>query len=148
MERFKIYKGKKGYAKFMIVLGGIFLILGIFLIINSGTDDSTLNWSSVPYTLQGILFIFLGYVLLRSDKYFIEWDEVQMNYLLPNMKSAESILFSEIRGIKIKLFEIQLDLEHTRKTLNLENLQFEEIRSLKQKFEDMKTNIENKNAGR
>lgn len=148
MERFKIYKVKKGYAKFLIVFGGIFLTLGIALIIKSVADKSVLDWVSVTYILQGIIFIFLGYAHLRSGKYFIEWDETKMNYLLPNTKGVETILFSEIRGIKIKLFEIHLELENTTKTLNLENLQFEQIRSLKQKFEEIRTNIENKDDGR
>ena len=144
MERLKIYKEKKGLANFLIVFGSIFLIVGLVLMIKSVTDKTNLIWNSVAFTLQGILFILMGYLNLRSDKYFIEWDENRMNYLLPNISDINTIIFSEIRSVRIELFEIHLDLGESEETINLENLQFEHIKSLKQKFEEIRATTENR----
>ena len=144
MERLKIYKEKKGLANFLIVFGSIFLIVGLVLMINSVTDKTNLIWNSVAFTLQGILFILMGYLNLRSDKYFIEWDENRMNYLLPNISDINTIIFSEIRSVRIELFEIHLDLGESEETINLENLQFEHIKSLKHKFEEIRATTESR----
>ena len=144
MERLKIYKEKKGLANFLIVFGSIFLIVGLVLMIKSVTDKTNLIWNSVAFTLQGILFILMGYLNLRSDKYFIEWDENRMNYLLPNISDINTIIFSEIRSVRIELFEIHLDLGESEETINLENLQFEHIKSLKQKFEEIRATTESR----
>lgn len=111
--------------------------------INSLSDNSDLDWNVIAFTLQGILFILLGYLNLRSEKYFIEWDDNQLNYLLPNSSKVATISFSEIRSITIKLFEIHLELEESNKIINLDNLQFQHIKALKQKFEQIKAATEN-----
>ena len=139
MERLKVYMVKKGLANFSIVFGILFLVVGLVLLIQTIKNKSSVDWNSITFSLEGILFIVLGYLNLRSGKYFIEWDENQINYSLPNNSSIETILFSEIRNVTIKLFEIQLKLEDSEKIINLENLQFQEIKSVKQKFEEIKT---------
>ena len=142
MERLKIYKVKRGLSNFLIVFGSIFILVGLGLITKSVMDKSNLEWNSITFTLQGILFVLLGYLNLRSDKYFIEWDATQVKYLLPNTNSIETINFSEISNVRIDLFEIHLDLGESEKTINLENLQFEHIKSLKQKFEEIRASAE------
>jgi len=139
MERLKIYKGKKGIAHFSIVFGSIFLLFGLGRIINSAMNKTNVEWTSITFTLQGILFIFFGYNILRAGKYFIEWNDVQMNYLLPNTKGIETIVYSQVKGVQIDLFEIKVDLGESKKIINIENLEFEHIKSLKQKFQDIRT---------
>lgn len=146
MERLKIYNGKKGIAKFSIVFGCIFFLFGLGLIINSAANNTNLEWSSIVFALEGILFVFLGYKILTSGKYFIEWDDVQMNYLLPTIKSVETIVFSQVKGVQIDLFEIQVDLGESKKVINLEDLQFEHIRSLKRKFEELRAIVKKKSS--
>mgnify|MGYP003565152791 CR=1 FL=1 len=142
MERLKIYKGKKGIANFLIVFGGIYIIFGLGLVINSAMNKANVEWTSIIFTLQGILFVFWGNNILRSGKYFIEWNDVQMNYLLPNTKSIETFVYSQVKGVQIDLFEIKVDLGESKKVINLENMEFEHIKSLKQKFEEIRTTSE------
>ena len=96
MERLKVYKVKRGYLNFLVVFGSIFLIIGLWLIIKSVIQKTNLEWNSITFSLQGIIFIIMGYMNLRSEKYFIEWDDTQVKYLLPNTNRIERINFSEI----------------------------------------------------
>ena len=144
MERIKIYKVKRGFSNFLVVFGSVFLIIGLGIIIKSVINKTNLEWNSITFSLQGILFIIMGYMNLRSEKYFIEWDDTHVKYLLPNTNSIETINFSEIRNVRIDLFEIHLDLGESEKTFNLENLQFEHIKSLKHKFKEIKAITETK----
>ena len=143
MERLKIYKAKRGFTNFFIVFGSIFLLVGLGLIIESAMNKTNLEWTSIMFALQGILFVLLGYQNLRSGKYFIEWNDVQVNYLLPNTNGIETIIFSKIKNVRIDLFEIHLDLGESKKVINLDSLQFEHIKSLKQKFEEIRATVEN-----
>ena len=138
MERLKVYKGKKGFAKFSIVFGSIFCFFGIGQLIHSLVNKTSVEWTSFTFTLQGILFIFFGYKILQAGKYFIEWNDVQMNYLLPDIDSIETIVFAEVKGVQIDLFEIHVDLRESNRVINLANLEFEHIKSLKQKFKEIK----------
>ena len=143
MERLKIYKAKRGFTNFFIVFGSIFLLVGLGLIIESAMNKTNLEWTSIMFALEGILFVLLGYQNLRSGKYFIEWNDVQVNYLLPNTNGIETIIFSKIKNVRIDLFEIHLDLGESKKVINLDSLQFEHIKSLKQKFEEIRATVEN-----
>jgi hypothetical protein len=48
---------------------------------------------------------------------------------------------SQITGIQIGLFEIQIEQGKGVKTLDLENVQFEEIRSIKSKFQEISQDL-------
>jgi hypothetical protein len=145
MERIKIYKAKKGFTMFLIVFGSILFLIGFLLSFNSIKGSTNIDCHLIGFMVQGFFFIFLGYLSLRSGKYFIEWDESQMRYLLPSGKNIETIVFAEIENIRIELYEIHLEFEDNEKTLNLENLQFEQIKSLKQKFAEIKATTEKAN---
>lgn len=142
MERFKVYKVKKGLAYFLIIFGGVLLLLGIALLIKTILGGTSVDWNSVIFILQGSLFIIMGYLNLRSDKYYIEWDENKLNYFLPKSNSIETVTISEIKDVSINLFEIHLKLEDTEKIIHLDNLQFKEIRRIKEKFEQIKSSTE------
>ena len=138
MKRYKLYNTNKAILISMLGLGSVSLIYGIIKLIQIIGGASSFSWESQIYTLQGILFTVLGMFHLRTRKYFIEWDDVQMNYLFPGNKTVETIVFSEIQDVTIKLFEVKLQLKDSEKTINLENLQFKEIRMIKDKFEELK----------
>ena len=143
MERHKLFTGNKSLAYIVLVSGGITLIYGIgspiFDYANNGTSDG----STIGIALHGILFTFLAIRSLRSQKYFIEWDDLRMNYLLPDNKSTETIEFSRIIKVVIKLFEIHITIDDVVKVINVENLQFREIKLVKQKFEQNKADFDN-----
>jgi len=142
MERIRVFKVHKGFAGFFISFGTIFTLLGILLLIKSFIDGFNVkfpsgDWNSVMFTIQGLLFILMGYSNLKNKKYFIEWDDKELRYYLPDTKVIETLQFSEIESVIIKLFEIELKLIDSVKIINLENLEFEDLRRVKKKFEEI-----------
>ena len=132
----------KGLARFFIILGTIITILGISLLIKSLIGGFNIkfpsgDWNSVMFTIQGLLFILMGYSNLKNKKYFIEWDDRELRFYLPDTKRTETVRFSEIESVRIKLFEIELKLTDSVKTINLENLEFEDLKRVKKKFEEI-----------
>jgi hypothetical protein len=142
MERIRIYKIYSGLAKFFLIFGSIFSLFGLLLLTNyliNGFNTQLLSgdWISVIFTFQGFLFIIMGYSNLKSRKYYIEWDDEELRFLLPGSKKPETIRIHDIQSVCISLFEIELKLMNNRRILNLDNLQFEDIRKVKEKFESI-----------
>ena len=140
MNRIKVFKGKDGLAKFFLIFGILFTLAGlaffiIYTIAGFNLHFPSGDWNSVLFIFQGILFIIMGSSYLKSRKYFLEWDERELRFLLPDTKGVETIIIDEIQSVSIKLFEIELKLNNEIRTLNLEDLQFEDIKKIKEKFE-------------
>ncbi len=140
MERIRIYKIYTGLSRFFLIFGSIFTLFGLLLLIKfliNGFNTQLLsgNWSSVIFTFQGILFVIMGYSNLKNRKYFIEWDDNEIRFLLPGYKNPETIRIYDIQSVCISLFEIELKLANKTRILKLDNLQFEDIRKVKEKFE-------------
>ena len=149
MERILVYKKQKGILLFLTICGLFFFIFGLTLLTKSliygfKTEIFGGNWNYVIYTIQGLVFFILGHINKRNEKYFIEWDEMTLKYLLPQNKTDETIVISDIRKVSIQLFEIKIQLLETEKILSLENVQFKELRRIKEKFEEIKLNAEKK----
>ena len=147
MERIQIYTRQKGFELFFKVSGILFFVLGLTgLIISYKEGFKTAfiggNLNYYIFTIQGLMFFFMGHSYKRNEKYFIEWNDTELRYLLPKNKSVEIINLSEIREISIKIFEVCLRLPENEKILNLENIQFKELRKIKEKFEEIKRNTE------
>jgi len=80
MDRIRVFKGKEWLAKFFIVFGAAYALLGIglaikYAIAGFNSHFPSGDWNSVLWIFQGILFVILGLASLKSRKYFIEWDE-------------------------------------------------------------------------
>jgi hypothetical protein len=140
MTKIKVYKTSKGLSIFFLVFGIVFTILGAALIIKvsiHGFDKKfpSGDWNSVIYTFQGLLFIIMGGSNLLTGKYFIEWDEKVLRFLLPDTKKIETIKFEDIVSVDVKLFEIQLTLADRKRILDLNNLQFEDLKKIKERFD-------------
>jgi uncharacterized membrane protein len=142
MERIRVFKVLKVLTRIFIILGTIATILGLSLFIKSlingfNTKFPSGDWNSVFFTVQGLLFVIMGYSNLKNRKYYIEWDDKELRFLLPDTKKVESVPFSEIISVNIKLFEIEITLKDSIRTLNLDNLEFEDLKKVKKKFEDL-----------
>jgi hypothetical protein len=142
MERIRVFKALKGLSKFFIVFGSIITIIAFSVVIKSlvngfNTQFPSGDWTFVFFTIQGLLFILMGYSNLKNKKYYIEWDDKELRFLLPDTKQVETVLFSEITSVNIKLFEIELKLKDSIRTLNLDNMEFEDLKRVKKKFEDL-----------
>jgi len=140
MERIRVFKSLKGLAKFFIIMGTLLSLLSVALLIKSlvagfNTKFPSGDWNSVLFLVQGMLFIVMGWSNLNYSRYYIEWDEKELRYFFPGTKHPESILFAEIESVKIKLFEIELEVNGSNKALHLENLDFEDLKKIKKLFE-------------
>jgi len=141
-KRISVFKVRRGLSVFFIIFGTLFTVIGFCLFIiclRAGFNYHFPNgdWSTVFFIIQGLLFIMMGYSGLKSRKYFIEWDDNKLRFLLPDTKTIEEISFDEIESANIRLFEIELKLKDKTKVLDLANMQFEDIRAIKEKFEKM-----------
>ncbi len=146
MERIQIYKRQKNLEIYVKIFGLLFIVYGMtFLIKSMMKGFNAGDWNYVFYTLQGIVFFTLGYNNKRNEKFFIEWDEKEMKYLLSKDKTIETIKFEDIKKITIQLYEIKIGLPSTEKTISLENVQFKDLRKIKEKFEELKLNAEKRN---
>jgi hypothetical protein len=145
VERIKVFKGNKALARFFVIFGVIYTIVSLILLIKYLVAGFNIrfpsgDWNSVLFTFQGILFIIMGWSFLKGRKYFIEWNEKELRYLLPGSKSIEVIIIGEIKSIEIKLFEINFEMKPgIYKKLSLDNLEFEDIRKIKEYFGNLKT---------
>jgi len=104
MERIKAFTVKKGFAKFQIIFGAVFVMIAIYSSIDDWLAGNQVAWSNVAFFAQGILFILFGYILLRNDKYYIEWDDEQLNFFFSTNKVVESIKIQDIKNVSISLF--------------------------------------------
>ncbi|HDS08546.1 MAG TPA: hypothetical protein ENO05_13085 [Bacteroides sp.] len=143
MTRINVYKVPTVFSKFFVVFGILFSIIGIILLIKASMDgfDTQFpsgDWNSVIFIIQGILFIIMGAGYLAVRKYYIEWDDREIRFMLPDTKKPESILLEDITSVTIKLFEVVLQLKDGSRTLDLNSLQFEDLKKIKSKFEEIK----------
>jgi len=75
---------------------------------------------------------------LSVRKFYIEWDEEELRFLLPGTKKPEAVRLEDIISVTIRLFEIEFQLSDRTRTLDLSNLQFEDLKMIKEKFEEIK----------
>jgi len=148
MTRINVFKTWTFLSKFFIIFGGILAILGILLLTKAlingfSTRFPSGDWNSVLFTLQGLLFIFMGAGNLSVRKYYIEWDDIDLKFLLPDTRKPETIKLGDIISVTVRLFEIELKLPDKTRTFDLSNLQFEDLKKIKEKFEEIKR-IKNK----
>lgn len=141
MTRVKAFKSQKVFSKLMIGFGVLLLMVGISAILMFFSDASTKpfssNWMPFFQGFQGIFFIGLGLYNLRNEKYFIEWNAHQLRFLLPDTKQVETIDFDDIQSVDIKLFEIELQLEDRKRTLDLNTLVDKDLKTIKAKFKKL-----------
>ena len=143
MTRINVFKTSAFLSKFFIVFGAIFTTIGILLLIKAFITGFNIkfpsgDWNSVLFTFQGVLFIIMGAGNLSVRKYYIEWDDNELKFLLPDTKKLETIKLGDLISVTIRLFEIELKLPDKTRTLDLNNLQFEDMKKIKEKFEDIK----------
>ena len=129
-------------VRFFILFGGLFTITGIFLLIkafNTGFNTNFQNgdWNSVLFTFLGIIFIIRGVENLYVKKYYIEWDETELRLLLPDKKTLETIMLSDINHVNIRLFKVEFKLKDKTRFINLSNLRYKDSRKIKEKFEEI-----------
>ena len=146
MTRINVFKASSSFSWFFLVFGSVFLVLGAILFIRALIEGFEWqffsgDWNSVIYMIQGILFMAMGLSNLLNRKYFIEWDDSEIRFLLPRSKQVEMVRISELSEVEIRLFEIRITLPDKTRVLDLNNLQFEDLRKIKEKFETIRNRV-------
>jgi hypothetical protein len=143
MTRIKVFKASQAFSGFFIIFGSIFAIFGIVQIVIALIDGfdkrfPSGDWNAIFFTAQGLLFVIMGTGNLATAKYFMEWDDKELRYLLPGINRIKTIKTEDIKSVNIRLFEIELILSDGSTVLDLNNLQFEDLRKIKEHFEKLK----------
>jgi hypothetical protein len=146
MTRINVFKPSRLFPGFYITFGVVFALLGIVLLGSSllhgsGIKFSAGDWSSALFIIQGILFVMMGAANLASRKYFIEWDDSELRYLLPGSKKPETLSFSRISSLTTGLFEISILIDDKLRIIDLSNLQFEDLKKIKEKLGEIKDKL-------
>ena len=89
-------------------------------------------------------FLYIGLDQLRYEKFFIQWDDNGITYLLRKSKRVEVIHFKSIESVEIKLYDIVLKVNGETKTINLEGFQFQDIKMVKEVFQSVKLSMSTK----
>ncbi|MBK9391478.1 MAG: hypothetical protein IPN68_15305 [Bacteroidetes bacterium] len=118
------------------VLGGIFLIKNIS--VETANEGSKGIVNAIFMIIQGGIFIVWGLINLNNRKYYIEWDETEIRLLLPDTKKTETIKFSDIQSVIVRLFEIELKLTEKVRVIDLNTLKSEDLKKVKEMFERIK----------
>lgn len=144
MERVKIYRIKKQSIKYVMIIGAIFLFASVmfslrFIIQGIGGLFLPLNMIFLPLTSLGFLLIIFGYLALKNDKYFLEWNDSELTYLLPGQKLIEIIKITDIKDVSIQGFFIKIKLSDGEKILNLANIEYAEFQKIKGMLEEIKS---------
>jgi len=150
MERIQVYKINPIINFVSKAFAVLYLVWGVWGLISLYFTPGKKTFlggqiSFFGYIIQGILFFALVYSNLKKGRYFIEWDDRQIRYLLNHDRQVNTIQISEITGVSIKLYEIILQLTKTERTLHIELIQYKDIKRIKEKFEEIKENNELKN---
>jgi len=143
MERVKIYGIRKKYFGYSIIFGSILVLVELIFLLKYwffGVGGHSLLFEIVHPSIAGLgLFLLaMGFVSLKNNKYFFEWDDEELAYLLPKNKIIEHIKIADIKDISIASFEITIKLANTEKKLNLANIEFAELQKIKVKLEQIK----------
>jgi hypothetical protein len=139
MERVKIYRINKKYFGYSIIFGSILVFVELIFLIKYwffGVGGYSLLFKIVHPSIAGlgIFLLVMGLVSLKNSKYFFEWDDEEITYLLPKNKITEHIKIADIKDISITSFEITIKLADNEKKLNLANIEFAEFQKIKERL--------------
>ena len=139
METVKVFKPRKNSVWFFILFGSAILIFGAagtVIAFNSGfrTPFFGGDWIYLIQILQGVIFINMGYAIMKKGRCFVGWDENEIRYLLPGCKEFVTIRIADITDISLKLFEVRIWVNDTVKKLDLKDIEYNPLRKIKDHF--------------
>jgi len=141
MEKIQLFRVSKINMRFLIGFGLLAFVFGISLLINTLMNGFDFvfpgDWNSVLFISQGILFLIWGYQQSQKRKYFIEWNNNELSYLLPKQKSIELIPISDVRQLEIKGNTIHIQGIDSERNFRLEHVEWQELKKVKALFEDI-----------
>ncbi|KAF0239274.1 MAG: hypothetical protein FD181_254 [Prolixibacteraceae bacterium] len=103
-KRFQLYKTNSQQMRFYLVFCIVMTVLGLAgLISELGFNYRIFNLQTslfVMLAFQGAIGVYIARNNLDNNKYFVSWDENELNYHLPNNSEPVNIRLTEIRKIE------------------------------------------------
>jgi len=143
MERIYLYKVfRNRFAKYFYMLGLLMFVYGaVFLVrlfIMDLQFDAFGSRTSLTFiAFQGLVVILQYAIALRNTRYFIEFGDNCINYLLPKQCSPEAIQLQDVNEIETKLNEVVIHLPEGQNTLRFDNVEYKVLKQIKQRFEEL-----------
>ncbi len=143
MERVYLYRTNRKFVRFFLIFSIIVLIISLFLLsrvaffwlINQSVE---FHWNYLTYALQSVAFILLAMSFLKKEKNFIEWNEKEINYLLPKSTEPVNVIIANIKGVEIGLNAVIITENNLQKIITLENAEYKDLKRIKNRFEEIK----------
>jgi hypothetical protein len=148
MEKIFLYKVfKNRFAKFFYLVGLLMFVYGVvflarLFILDQQFDAFGSRTSLTFIVFQGLIVILQYAIALKNTRYFIEFGDNSISYLLPKQCSPESVNLQDINEIEVKLNEVVIHLPEGEKVLRFENVAYRELKQIKQRFEELKVAID------
>jgi len=143
MERIYLHKVfRNRFARYFYMLGLLMFVYGaVFLvrlfIIDLQFDAFGSRTSLTFIAFQGLVVILQYAIALRNTRYFIEFGDNSINYLLPKQCSPEAIQLQDVNEIETKLNEVVIHLPEGQNTLRFDNVEYKVLKQIKQRFEEL-----------
>jgi hypothetical protein len=139
MQRIQIFRLNKISSKVMIFFGLLVLIFGltglVISVYNGFNIDVFGDWVYLIHVLQGPVFMKIGYSRLMMGRYFIEWNDHKLRYLIPDNLEETEIAIADIRSVNIGFFEITIRLNNgENKIISLKEIRTPELNQIRHKF--------------
>ncbi|HKL32978.1 MAG TPA: hypothetical protein VJ919_10600 [Tangfeifania sp.] len=143
-----IYNVKTTSLKVLLTIAvilGIFGLAGIvdYLFLNKSWQISDQLFLSIFLILQSASSVFIINQGFRNTKYFVAWNENEINFLLPKSKQMETIPLNEIKSVQFEKHIVKITLKNNEvKHFNLNYLFLPKKRQVAEYFEILKSRTE------
>lgn len=124
-------------GQFMLIMGFNGLIRP--LLRTDSPESFAPLWFLAILAAAGIAVMVYGYRKAKENRFFIQWDDDKITWLLPGQKSQKTLSTRDIEDIEIKHFLVEIKMrDNWTITLNLENFLYKDLQKAKKKMEEVK----------
>lgn len=149
--RFQVYKISLKSTRKLLILWSIMCVFGLWGILTIWLSENlkllgVTIASYVLFLMQGFLGIVIALKNFKSIKYFVSWDDNEIQYQLPNNKEPEIIRIEDIQSVE----KTNRDFRNTLKNNEIKNFSFNYFyfptrQTIFEYFELVKSQAENGN---
>jgi hypothetical protein len=147
-KRFQLYKtNSQKQMRIYLVFCIVMIVLGMVgLISEFGFNYKIFKLQTtifITLVFQGAIGVYIARNNIGNNKYFVSWDENELNYHLPSNNETEKISLSEIRKIERESQKIRIELKTGEvKYFGFTYFYFPTRTTILDFFEGLKTRVE------
>lgn len=146
-KRFQLYKtNSQQQMRYFLVFCIVMIVLGLAgLISELGFNYRIFNLQTTVFitlAFQGAIGVYIARNNIDNNKYFVSWDENELNYHLPNNNESVKISLSEVRKIEREPQKIRIELKNNEvKYFSFTYFYFPTRTTIFDFFEGLKTEV-------